>query len=367
MDLARQAASTFVVGFPGAAVTPELRDLIRDGIAGCILFARNVGNAEAVGALCAELKRLAGRPFLLCVDQEGGRVARLRGPPFTALPPMRAIGAAADEGLCGEVGRLVAREVRAVGFDWVFAPVLDVDTNPANPVIGDRSLGRTPDAVARLGVAIARGIESAGVASCGKHFPGHGDTLQDSHKTLPCLPHPLDRLRAVELVPFAAYARAGLASIMTAHVVFKAIDRALPATLCPEVIEGILRRELAFDGVVVSDDLEMKAIAEHHGPGEAAALALGAGVDLSLVCHGTLVQRAAIEGAVRAVESGRIPRARLDQASSRVGALAARFAAAPPKDPKRALETLRSAEHRRASERIAAVRPPAADPTETAG
>ena len=365
MSLATDAAATFVVGFPGREITPDLRDLVRDGIAGCILFARNIGDAREVATLCAELKKLAARPFLLCVDQEGGRVARLRGPPFTSIPPMRTVGDRGDEHYCSEVGQLIAAEVQAVGFDWVFAPVVDVDTNPANPVIGDRSLSRDAATVARLGIAVARGIESRGVASCAKHFPGHGDTATDSHKTLPILPHDMERLRRIELVPFQAYARQKLASVMTAHVLFEAIDNVLPATLSAKVIDGVLRKEIGFDGVIVSDDLEMKAIAENFAPGEAAALALGAGVDLQLVCHRADVQRAAIEGVVKAIESGRIPRGRLDSAAGRVRALAHRFAHAP-RPAIDALQELESVEHRRAAERIAAAPIPHADPTEVA-
>jgi beta-N-acetylhexosaminidase len=145
------------------------------------------------------------------VDQEGGRVARLRGAPFTALPPMRALGASGDLSLVERAGLLLAHEVRAMGFDIDFAPVVDVDTNPANPVIGDRSFHRDAHQVAKLGVALSRGLEAGGVASCAKHFPGHGDTAKDSHTDLPKLPHDLKRLRDVELVPFAAYAKAGLA------------------------------------------------------------------------------------------------------------------------------------------------------------
>src|SRR5262249_37567228 len=197
-------------------------------------------------------------------------VARLRGPPYTSLPPMRLLGQRGDPETARRVGRLLAFELRATGFDWDFAPVLDVDSNPANPVIGDRSFGSDPAEVVRLGVALAEGMERAGVASCGKHFPGHGDTLQDSHLTLPVLEHGLERLEAVELVPFRAYARAGLASVMTAHVRFPALGEDGAATLSRKSITGLLRERLAFRGGVVRDDLGMKAIAH---PGGAAVAA----------------------------------------------------------------------------------------------
>ncbi|MBU8898928.1 beta-N-acetylhexosaminidase [Corallococcus sp. H22C18031201] len=348
-----------MVGFPGTHVDADLAALMDDGISGAILFKRNVGSASETAALCQALKTRAGRPFILSVDQEGGRVARLRGAPFTALPPMRELGQRGDEALAERVGRLLAHELRALGFDWDFAPVLDVDTNPANPVIGDRSFGREPEVVARLGVALARGLEAGGVASCGKHFPGHGDTTTDSHLTLPRLAHDLERLRRVELVPFQAFARAGLASLMTAHVLFDALEPGVPATMSTRVLEGLLRRELGFDGVLVSDDLEMKAIADHYSVEEATVQGTLAGVDLFLVCHKADVQRRAIEALVKAVESGRVPRSRLAEAHRRLDALVARFVR-PPEDR---LAQLGSAEHRALAEGLASV-VTGRDPTE---
>ncbi len=320
-----------MVGFPGPRIDPDLASLMEDGLFGAILFKRNVGSAQETAALCRELKSRAGRPFLLAVDQEGGRVARLRGAPFTALPPMRELGQRGVEALAERVGRLLAHELRAVGFDWDFAPVLDVDTNPANPVIGDRGFSREAQVVARLGVALARGLEAGGVASCGKHFPGHGDTTTDSHLTLPRLPHDLERLRRVELVPFRAFAQAGLSSLMTAHVLFEALEPGVPATMSRQVLQGVLRQELGFDGVLVSDDLEMKAIANHYSVEEAAVLGTLAGVDLFLVCHHADVQRRAIEALVKAVESGRVPRERITEAHRRLARLEARFTH-PPED-----------------------------------
>ncbi|MBJ6763358.1 beta-N-acetylhexosaminidase [Myxococcaceae bacterium JPH2] len=348
-----------MVGFPGTHVDADLAALMDDGISGAILFKRNVGSASETAALCQALKTRAGRPFILSVDQEGGRVARLRGAPFTALPPMRELGQRGDEALAERVGRLLAHELRALGFDWDFAPVLDVDTNPANPVIGDRSFGREPEVVARLGVALARGLEAGGVASCGKHFPGHGDTTTDSHLTLPRLAHDLERLRRVELVPFQAFARAGLASLMTAHVLFDALEPGVPATMSTRVLEGLLRRELGFDGVLVSDDLEMKAIADHYSVEEATVQGTLAGVDLFLVCHKADVQRRAIEALVKAVESGRVPRSRIAEAHRRLDALVARFVR-PAEDR---LSQLGSAEHRALAEGLASA-VTGRDPTE---
>jgi beta-N-acetylhexosaminidase len=340
--LYRDCARLFMVGFPSTRIDADFAALMDDGIFGAILFKRNVGSAQETAALCRDIKTRAGRPFILSVDQEGGRVARLRGAPFTALPPMRELGQRGDEGVAERVGRLLAHELRAVGFDWDFAPVLDVDTNPANPVIGDRSFSRDAQVVARLGAALGRGLEAGGVASCGKHFPGHGDTTTDSHLTLPRLPHDVERLRRVELVPFRAFAEAGLASLMTAHVLFDALEPSVPATMSHKVLHGVLRQELGFDGVLVSDDLEMKAIANHYSVEEAAVQGTLAGVDLFLVCHHADVQRRSIEALVKAVESGRVPRERITEAHRRLARLEARFAH-PPEDR---LATLGDAAHR---------------------
>ncbi|MGO9828987.1 MAG: beta-N-acetylhexosaminidase [Myxococcaceae bacterium] len=358
--LERDCARLFVVGFPGRTLDPDLATLVRDGVLGAVLFARNLGSAAESAELVAELKRSAGRPFLLAVDQEGGRVARLRGAPFTALPAMRELGRRGDVALARRAGRLLAYELSALGIDWDFAPVLDVDTNPDNPVIADRAFGSEPEQVAALGVALAQGLEEGGVASCAKHFPGHGDTRQDSHHTLPVLAHTLERLRQVELLPFRRYAQAGLASVMTAHVRFPALGEDLPATMSRRALSDLLRGELHFRGVCVSDDLEMKAISEHMGVEEATVEGARAGVDVFLVCEHADVQRRCLEALVRAVEAGHVPRQRLVEAHGRIDALLTRFSHPPGAH----LEALGTAEHQRLAEGLSAAAVPVGDPTE---
>jgi beta-N-acetylhexosaminidase len=348
--LDREVAGLLCVGFHGTSPSPEVLELIRRGVGGVILFSRNLVDAEQVAGLVGALKRAAGRPLLVSIDQEGGRVARRRAAHgFTELPPMRRLGEAGDEGLAFEAGALLGRELRAVGIDQDYAPVVDVDTNPANPVIGDRSLSRDPGRVASLGAALARGLQSAGVAACAKHFPGHGDTSQDSHLTLPRLAHPLARLEAVELPPFTALARAGVAAVMTAHVVFEPLDPLRPATLSPAVLR-LLRETCGFDRACVSDDLEMKGIADHVPLEEAAPGALAAGVDKLLICHTASVQHRAIDLLRGAVEDGRIGRERLAEAGRRVAGLL-RWAGPPP-DPRAARAALRTAEHLALAERL---------------
>jgi beta-N-acetylhexosaminidase len=217
------------------------------------------------------------------------------------------------------VGRLLADELSACGIDLDYAPVMDVDTNPNNPVIGDRSFGRDPARVARLGVALAKGLEAGRVASCVKHFPGHGDTSQDSHMTLPRLAHDRERLWQVELVPFVAAARAGVASAMTAHVRFEAFDR-LPATLSPAAMK-LLREDVAFRGACISDDLEMKAIADTYGVVDGAELAIAAGVDAVLVCHTLELQHYSIDSIARGANAGPLSRDRLAEAAARMDKL----------------------------------------------
>jgi beta-N-acetylhexosaminidase len=342
-ELDQACAGLVCIGFQGTTASGEVLDLVRRGVYGVILFSRNIESAQQVADLSGTLKRAAGRPFLVTVDQEGGRVARLRARHgFTELPSMGTIGEVGDESLARRIGALLGRELRAVGIDQDYAPVVDVNTNPANPVIGDRSFGRDPREVGRLGAALAMGIQSEGVAACAKHFPGHGDTSQDSHHDLPRLQHSLERLEEVELLPFRALAAAGVASMMTAHVVFEAIDPLRPATMSPAVM-ALLRDWCGFDGAAVSDDLEMKAVSDNFSIQDAVPGTLNAGVDGLLVCHTAATQHRAIDLLREAVEKGRISRARLAEARQRmIGLLAF---AGPSPDPRLVHQRLRTRDH----------------------
>jgi beta-N-acetylhexosaminidase len=323
--LSELAHRLLIVGFEGHTAPSTALDLIRGGVGGVILFARNVSSPEQVAELNRSLKEAAGsRPLLSSVDQEGGRVARLRAP-WTEWPAMREVGLRGDPALVEELGRALGSELKSCGFDLDYAPVLDVDSNPANPIIGDRSFGTTAAVVQELGIALVRGLQAVGVAACGKHFPGHGDTAQDSHLTLPRLPYGLERLRETELPPFRAAIAADVACIMTAHVVFEALDPDLPATMSSRAIDGLLRRELGYQGAVLSDDLEMKAVHERFDMAEVVEKALNAGVDAFLACRSVMLQHEVIGHIVRGVEAGRIPRARVEEAAARVERLAARY------------------------------------------
>jgi beta-N-acetylhexosaminidase len=363
-ELETQAARLFTVGFHGKSVSDDLARLLGRGVGGVIFFSRNVGSPSEVLDATRAIKRLAGRPLVISIDQEGGQVARLRRG-FSELPPMRSVGATGNPALAHEIGRLIGRELRAVGFDMNYAPVLDVDTNPQNPVIGARSFGQTPELVSHFGVALAAGLESVGIAACGKHFPGHGDTHQDSHLELPRLPHSLDRLEQVELKPFVAAIEAGIPALMTAHVVFEPLDAVYPATMSHAVLHRLLREQLAYDGLVVSDDLEMRAVTEHFGVEAAVVHGLNAGVDHFLCCHSAEVAHAAIEAVIHAVERGTVSRETLATSNRRGDAFTRRYA--HPAIETAALSVLRCDAHLAIIERIlrGAAAEVGADPTET--
>ncbi len=316
-NLRRSAAQLLTVGFFDQFLSDSLKKLLDEGVAGVVLFARNIDNPEQVAGLIHDIKSYAGRPLYVGLDQEGGLVQRLRTG-FTRVPPMRAVGSIADVDLARRVGALLGRELRAVGVDVNYAPILDIDTNPDNPIIGNRSFSRDAELVGRLGVAVGRGLESEGVASCGKHFPGHGDTAQDSHQELPRLAHSIVRLREVELVPFRAWVEAKLASVMTAHVIFEPLDPKYPATMSRTVLHGILREEMGYDGLIITDDIEMKSIADHYGYEEAAIRGVNAGVDNFLCCHTAQVALDVMEYVSQAVSSGRVKEERLVDANRRV-------------------------------------------------
>lgn len=326
----RKVGQRFMVGFRGHEASRDVKRLIRDfGAGSVILFARNVDAPEQLAELVRELQetaRDAGHdlPLLVAVDQEGGRVARLKEP-WTRWPPLRAVGQAGSEDHARGMGAALAEELRACGIRCDFAPVMDVDTNPNNPVIGDRSFGGDPEQVGRLGVAMIRGLQEKGVAACAKHFPGHGDTDVDSHLELPAVDHSLSRLHDVELRPFQKAVEAGVAAVMSAHVVVRELDDKLPATLSPRVIDELLRKQLKFEGVVFTDDMDMKAVAKHWPPAQAALLAAKAGCDVLSYCASHDAQVEALEGLIRAHEAQEISTVAMDDACERVKRLKERF------------------------------------------
>jgi beta-glucosidase len=293
----------------------QLRALLEAGVGGVILLG---GSAAEVALRCAQLQRWAGQPLLLCADVEEGVGQRFDGATWLVPPlalgrlyrqePQRAIA------LAERYGRCTGRDARALGLNWVLGPVCDVNNNPANPVINVRAWGDDPASAGALAAAFVRGAQSGKVLACAKHFPGHGDTSSDSHLTLPLLPHSRERLAAIELPPFEQAIAAGVASVMTAHLMLPALDPERPATLSKPVLTGLLRQQLGFGGLVVTDALVMEAITGRYGAGEAAVLALEAGADLVLMPADAA---AAIAAIAEAVHSGRLSRDQLEASADR--------------------------------------------------
>ncbi len=332
MTLEEQIGQLLVVGFWGTTPSPEVIDLIRNyHIGGIILFSRNVQDAQEVLELTHRLQMIALRarhraPLLIAIDQENGMVQRL-GRGTTLFPGNMALGAIGSEQVVYNVAQATGRELKALGINMNLAPVVDVNNNPANPVIGVRSFGEDPHQVARLAAAAVKGYRAAGVISDLKHFPGHGDTAVDSHLALPTISSTLEQLEAIELVPFKSGIEAGAESVMIAHISFPALthQEALPATVSPALVRGLLREKLGFDGVIISDCLEMNAVAETIGTERAAVMALQAGVDLVLVSHTYARQLGSIEAIQLALQAGDLPPEVVQRAAERVLRLKDRF------------------------------------------
>lgn len=275
-----------MVGLKGEELTQEEKGLVDEyPFGGFILFKHNLRAPEQILSLCRslwEFKR--DLPPFIAIDQEGGRVHRLP-PPFIHFPPAAMLGRTRNCDLAYQVGLATAQELSAVGINLNFAPVLDVNSNPRNPVIGDRSFGSEPRLVTTLGWATIQGLRNGGVIPCGKHFPGHGDTFKDSHLELPSVKKDLARLNSTELPPFIYACQNQVESLMTAHVVYPALDPDYPATLSKAIIGKLLRQKIGYKGVVFGDDMEMKAISKNYSLEDAVTLGVHAGVDVLMFCH----------------------------------------------------------------------------------
>lgn len=319
-QLKSDAGQLLIAGFDGTALDPAVERALAAGeLSGAILFARNVEEPRQVASLNAEILRTchgAVAPFV-SVDQEGGRVQRIKAP-ATHIPPMWQVGATRDPRLAVRVGEVIGAELEAMGFNLNFAPCVDVRTNPDNDVIGDRAFAADPEWTGRMAGAVMLGLTTSGIIPCAKHFPGHGDTLLDSHHDLPLVEHDIERLRSVELRPFRALMKADVPMVMTAHLQIPAIDTRHPATLSENAIGELLRRKLHFGGVVCSDDLEMKAVADRYPIDEMMHLGVRAGVDLYLVCHTREKWEEAFETLVRMGEKASYDRERIALSAGRI-------------------------------------------------
>ena len=356
-------ARLVLAGFDGTtADAPSIARLLDLGVGGLLLFGRNVESPGQVRDLLAGGLEQADRPLLLAVDQEGGRVARLKAP-LTVWPPMAAVGARADQAMARAVGRALAAEVGAVGFNFVLAPVLDVRFEGTTDAIGDRALSDDPERVARLGLALAAGIADAGLLACAKHFPGHGHVTMDSHVDMPVCSLDADALEARCIAPFAAAAEADIDAIMTAHVLYPALDPEHPATLSERIVQGLLRERLGYDGAVLTDDMEMGAIVRRHGVPGACVRSVGAGVDGVLVCQSLDRIERTVEALRDTAERDASFARRCDDAAGRLHALAVR-APAHPAPPAALADRIGRPEHAALASRLVSSGADAgADPT----
>jgi len=323
--LRRLAAGTVLIAFEGTtAPTWLLRAIGDDGYAGVVHFGSNISGEEQVAALNAQLRDAAPYP-IISVDEEGGDVTRLAHAQGSPYPGNAALGAVDDQDLTELVYSAMGADLRALGFTLDFAPSGDVNSADDNPVIGTRSFGASPEVVSRHTAAAVRGLQRTGLAACVKHFPGHGATTVDSHFDVPTVDVPLDVLHKRELAPFAAAIKAGVRSVMTAHVRVPLVTGAAPATLSRSALTDLLRGELGFEGVVITDSMEMAAVRGTVGMAEGAVLALAAGADLLCTggeLRGQEIVEPMVDAIVRAVEDGQLAAERLADAAARVRALA---------------------------------------------
>jgi beta-N-acetylhexosaminidase len=312
-----------MTGFEGTTLNSETEDLIRNHhVGGLILFSRNYENPEQLHTLIRDLQGVAaststGLPLLMSVDQEGGRVARLTEP-FTKYPPLCCVGNSNSEDLAYRFGQALASELVDVGINMDYAPVLDVHTNPDNPIIGDRAFASDPKTVAKLANSFIKGFKDKGMIPVGKHFPGHGDTHLDSHLDLPTVKRDAATLETVELIPFRDTIAQGLEVIMTAHVIYTAWDAKNPATFSKTILQDILRERLGFRGVIMSDDLEMKAVESYFPFEEFPRMGIEAGLDMFMICNNVEKLKILHDQLIQDVDNGTISTAPIQQSVERI-------------------------------------------------
>ena len=361
MSIEQKVGQLVVVGFEGTRLNTEIRSLVSQHfVGGVTLFARNIQSIRQLARLTNDLQTLTQEtepriPLFIATDQEGGWVARLKTG-ATVLPGNMALGATRSAELAEQAGRITAIELAAVGINLNFAPVMDVNNNPRNLVIDRRSFGECPDLVSRLGSAYITGLQRNGVLATAKHFPGHGDTTVDSHADLPTVGHGVERIRAIELKPFRAASEARVAAIMTAHIVYSALDADRPATLSRPILTDLLRGELGFDGLIITDDMEMKAIDRRYRTGEAAVMAIEAGADIVLTLWTYENQVKVFNALISAVKNGRISEDRLDRSVGRILKYKKAFGVFDWGDTasSKAIELVGSGAHRKTAAAIAA-------------
>lgn len=312
-----------IIGIRDKVLTQdEAEFIVKNNIGGVILFPRNLESPQQIHSLVKSLQSLRHKtrdklPLFIAIDMEGGRVARLQSP-FTQWPPIGRLGQIDSTSLAFRFGVGMAAELKAVGINLDFAPCVDVLTNPKNILIGDRSLSTDPEQVAKLASALVRGYIKGGVIPCAKHFPGHGNTVIDSHEDLPIEEVDMERLRSVELVPFKKAIRARLDMVMTAHIKFPKIDAEWPVTLSEKFIRDLLRTEMRYRGLIISDDLDMKALASFYPTEQIPVRALQAGCDILLYCNNFEHPQVAIDAVNKAVKDHQLTAKHIDDSYNRV-------------------------------------------------
>jgi beta-N-acetylhexosaminidase len=336
MTLEQKAAQMVMIDVPDTELGQRTRDHIaRYDYNGIILFAKNVVDRQQLISLNMDFNDSFETSPLLTVDQEGGLVDRFRFPGMNNSPGAMGVSATGNPEMTERVHTIMGIELASLGISLDFAPCLDVNSNRANPIIGVRSFGADAKQVTEHGLAAIRGLQKGGVAACGKHFPGHGDTSADSHIDLPSVTRTREELDATELAPFREAMAAGLDSIMTAHVTFPALDPTpgLPATLSKPILTGLLRESYGYEGVIFTDSMAMQAVADRWGVAEAAVMSVQAGADIVLACGSFETHIATVEGLIEAVKDGRLTEDRLDESLRRIFRLKAKYCRNPEAEP----------------------------------
>ena len=323
MSIRELIGQHMLIGLSGTVLTNEEKKFIVDNnISGVVLFARNCIEPRQIRDLCAEIQSLRHKmkdkaPLFIGIDMEGGRVHRLK-PPFTQWPALKKIGDLDAPTVAFHFTQRMGAELISVGINLDFAPCLDVYTNPANTVIGDRAVSSNPQQVEKMASALIRGYIKSGVLSCAKHFPGHGHTVIDSHEELPVEEADMNRLNEVELVPFRKALRSRVDMVMTAHILFKNVDPKWPVTLSEIFLKKMIREDLKYRGLIITDDLDMKAMAKHYDKSQIPIRAMQAGADLLLYCNEPESPPAAIEGLIEAVVQGQLNKTDLEQTHKKI-------------------------------------------------
>lgn len=354
MTLDEKIGQLVMVGLDGYVASDQAKSMVTNGkVGGFILYKNNVQNADQTTKLLNDLKAAnAGNatPLFLSVDQEGGRIDRL---PFTALPTNRAIGKVNNTAFSKEVGTCLGEELKAFGFNMDFAPVLDVDSNPHNPVIGDRSFGPAAALVSKLGIATMEGIRSQRIVPVVKHFPGHGDTSVDSHKALPTVSKSKEELKKLELIPFADAIAKDADVVMVAHILLPKLDKEYPSSQSKAIMTDLLRGELNFKGVVITDDMTMGAVIQNDSIGAAAVRSIQAGSDILLVAHEYDKETEVLQALKKSVQDGKVAASRIDESVYRILTLKRKYGLTDKAVPKADVET----ENKRIQETLAKYMP----------